>query len=181
MRGSSAVPPIEEWDDDEVREQLCLALREVGVRHAMLPDGTEARAAIERVVELHAEANRRGLDVSARISRLSTETGWDMESLLRDTLAYPEAIPYLASGPEPTCGNCGERIPRTALLALCGVCLDAGLEITMQGRPQGHLDTCTFCGRNEKGFLVYAYDVDYRNYCAQCLRDAKTRYDAVSP
>ena len=176
MRNSPPKPPLHAWDDSALVEELCLALRDVGVENRALPDGEEVRAAILRVKEVSAELVKRGLDCSARITRLSKETAWDMVTLLRDCQAFPEAIPYLASTPAPGCGNCGVEIPRRAMLALCEGCVRAGLAQLSAGESDSHLDICPICGRHEKGFLVYAHGLEWMNYCRGCLEEASARY-----
>jgi len=112
------VPPLVDWEDASLLEELCLGLRDVGVGNEQLPDGEDVRKAISRVKALSAELAKRGVDVSSRITRLSTKTNWDMDSLLRETLGFPWCVPYLASTPDPKCGNCGIPISRKAVLAL---------------------------------------------------------------
>jgi Zn finger protein HypA/HybF involved in hydrogenase expression len=54
-----------------------------------------------------------------------------MESLFINTIAFPQAVPYLASTPDPRCGHCGKQISRKATLALCPNCtLDAFEDIS---------------------------------------------------
>jgi hypothetical protein len=176
MRNSPPKPPLQAWDNSALVEELCLVLREIGVENRSLPDGEIVRAAILRVKEISAEIEKRNLDCSARLARLSRETAWDMVSLLRDSLAYPDAVPYLASTPNPTCGNCGVAISRKAILALCDKCVRAGLAQLSAGESDSHLDSCPICGRREKGFLVYAHGLEWMNYCRGCLEEASARY-----
>ena len=179
IRNTLPPPSIRDQDDSSVIEELCLALREVGVLNAQLPDGQKVRKGIAYVKGLSAELEHRDVDPSSRIARLSLETNWDMESLLRDTLAFPQAVPYLASTPNPTCGNCGRPISRKAVLALCSSCLTHGLERLAAGKTESHLDTCSICDRQEKGFLVYAYGLEWMNYCRSCLEEERARRNAA--
>jgi hypothetical protein len=178
IRNSTPSPPLVEWEDAPLLEELCLALRDVGVSNLQLPDGEGVRRAISRVKELSAELKERDIDVSSRIARLSSETNWDMDSLLRQTLSFPRAVPYLASTPNPTCGNCGVLLSRKAVLALCPRCVAYGLEQLAAGRSESHLDTCPICGCQEKGFLVYAHGLEWMNYCRSCLEAERARQDA---
>ncbi len=175
IRNTPSPPQICSQDDSKVIEELCLALREVGVLNEQLPDGRKVRKRIAYVKELCAELEQRGVDPSSRIERLSRETNWDMKSLLRDTLAFPDAVPYLAMTRQPTCGSCGKAISRKARLALCSPCITNGLEQLAAGKTESHLDTCPICSRNEKGFLVYAHGLEWMNYCRSCLKDEKAR------
>jgi hypothetical protein len=179
IRNTPPPLPFPEWQDDPLTEELCLALRLIGVLNGQLPDGEQVRAAIRRVQEIHHELARRSLAIGPRIRRLSTEMGWDIETLLHDSLVYPQAIPYLAQRPDPTCGNCGKGIPRTAILALCQECVEKGLEIIASGHSESHLEACTVCGKAERGFLMYAYGLEWMNYCTDCLQKALTRYNTA--
>ena len=179
FRNSPRQPHLRDQDDSSVIEKLCLALREVGVFNPQLPDGDDVRKRIAYVKEISTELEHRGVDPSPRIALLSRETNWDMESLLRNTLAFPKAIPYLASTPNPKCGNCGKLISREAVLALCSSCITKGLEQLEAGKTESHLKTCPICGRQEKGFLVYAHGVEWMNYCERCLYEEKARNDAA--
>lgn len=175
FRSTPPRPAVEERDDAALLETLCLALRDVGIFNAQLPDGGDAREAIARVKSVYAETDRRGLDAGRRIERLSRETSWDMSSLLRDTLAYPRAIPYLASADDPLCGSCASPISRKAVLALCERCLVSGLVAVTSGSANGHLDRCTICERPGKGFVVYAHASEWMSYCTACLDEECSR------
>jgi hypothetical protein len=95
MKNTPAEPPIEQRETGELVEDLCLALRDVGVGDHNLPDGEWVVSAVLRVRRLHDELSRRGADVTRRLERLSEETSWQMTPLLRDCLMYPEVIPYV--------------------------------------------------------------------------------------
>ena len=179
IRNTPPRPAMRDQDDSSVVEELCFTLRQVGVFNAQLPDGQKVRMAIAYVKELSAELEHRNVDPSSRIARLSRDTSWDMESLLRDTLAFPQAVPYLALTPHPTCGNCGRPISRKALLALCSPCLTHGLKQLAAGKSESHLDTCPICDRQEKGFLVYAHGLEWMNYCRCCLEEERARRDSA--
>ena len=178
FRNTPPLPPLADWENAALLEELCLALRDVGVGNAQLPDGEDVRKAISWVKALSAELAKRGVDVSWRIMRLSIETNWDMDLLLRETLSFPRSVPYLASTPDPKCGNCGIPISRKAILALCPRCVARGLEQLAAGRSESHLDTCPICGRQEKGFLVYANGLEWMNYCGDCLEEERARQAA---
>lgn len=95
MKNTPPEPPIEQRETGELVEDLCLALRDVGVGDQNLPDGEWVVSAVRRVQRLHGELSRRGADVTRRLERLSEETSWQMPPLLRDCLMYPEVIPYV--------------------------------------------------------------------------------------
>jgi hypothetical protein len=95
MTNTPAELPIEQRETQELVEDLCLALRDVGVMDYGLPEGEQVVSAVLRVQQLHGELSRRGADVTRRLERLSEETSWQMMPLLRDCLMYPAAIPYV--------------------------------------------------------------------------------------
>jgi ribosomal protein L37AE/L43A len=95
MKNTPAVLPIEQRETEVLVEDLCLALRDVGVSDYDLPEGEQAVSAVLRVQQLHSELSRRGTDIARRLERLSEETSWQMMPLLRDCLMYPDVIPYV--------------------------------------------------------------------------------------
>ena len=95
MRNTSPEPPAEQRDTSTLIEDLCLALRDVGVQNFHLPDNERGVASIEKVQQIHAELKRRAADYQARLARLTEETKWQMEPLLQECLAYPEVVPYV--------------------------------------------------------------------------------------
>jgi hypothetical protein len=179
IRNTPPLPPIGEWETPKLVEELCIALREVGVKNRELPDGEDIRRAIFRVKEIYAVLEERCIGVADRVRRLSAETKWDIEGLLRDALDFPQALPYLASTPEPTCGNCGRPISRKAILGLCLPCIHLGLEQLTKGKSESHLEVCPLCGRQEKGFLVYAHGLEWMNYCRNCLEEERGRHETL--
>jgi hypothetical protein len=95
MKNTPAELPVEQRETEELVEDLCLDLRNVGVLDYRLPEGEQVVAAVLRVQRLHGELSRRGADVTRRLERLSEETSWQMIPLLRDCLRYPDVIPYV--------------------------------------------------------------------------------------
>ena len=126
--------------------------------------------------EVHGEIERRGLEVTSQLHELSRETGWDMVRLLRDAIGYPESLPYLERRSEPTCGDCGTAIPRSAVLGLCASCVSAGLKKIAEGTDLSHLEACTFCRRRARGLGVYADGLEWMSYCDACLQMQRERY-----
>jgi hypothetical protein len=76
-------------------EDFCIALRNVGVYDYELPDGANVRQYITDVSAIKCELARRGIDAADRIAKLSQETGWRMDALLQDCLAFPERLPFV--------------------------------------------------------------------------------------
>jgi hypothetical protein len=95
MRNTDPRPPLNMLSSDEVLEQLCLALRDVGVHDGRAPLSERGIAAIERVKGADSELRNRGLDPAADVVQLSQETGWLMQALLDDCRAYPGRRPRL--------------------------------------------------------------------------------------
>ncbi len=95
MRNTPPELPVEQRETEVLVEDLCIALRDVGVSDYDLPDGAEVVSAVLRLQQLHGELSRRGADVTRRLERPSEETSWQMLPLLRDCLMYPDVIPYV--------------------------------------------------------------------------------------
>jgi hypothetical protein len=95
MRPSDPRPPLAEWEPSELIEELCLALRDVGVRDAWGELSDRSKNAIERVRLADSELRSREIDVDPRLVRLSDETGWRMKDLLEECRAYPSVRPRL--------------------------------------------------------------------------------------
>jgi hypothetical protein len=129
MRNTPALPPIEELDTSELTEELCLALRNVGVRNYGLPGDERAIDAICQVQRLHKELLKRQVLVEERLTRLSEETSWQMSTLFEESLSYPKVIPYVrdADGIRhyfrcPACQK--DEYPDRDGIDLCNGCLN---------------------------------------------------------
>jgi hypothetical protein len=78
--------------------ELCIALREVGLSTKFLPyrpPDSDLDEEVDRVRAVCAELQKRDVDPSARIERLSQETGWAMVTLLEETRKYPGVRPWV--------------------------------------------------------------------------------------
>ena len=121
--------PIKDRDSNKLLEDLCIALRNVGTSDHELPGGDVVRNHIDEVRKIHAELQRRTMDLSCRISQLSRESGWLMEDLLKDCLDFPKSLPYVKEGDGIRryfrCWLCAERefTPDTKRFLLCEECL----------------------------------------------------------
>jgi len=128
MKNTPAELSIEQRETEELVEDLCLALRDVGVQDYGLPRDEEAASAVLRVQRLHGELSRRGADVTRRLERLSEETSWQMMPLLHDCLMYPEVTPYVRERDGIRrvlrCPACREReiSGREGIVWLCDAC-----------------------------------------------------------
>jgi hypothetical protein len=95
MHDTPPPPPVGNRDTPVLLDDLCIALREVGVRDYELPHGQRVVRAVEDVCAIDAELRRRNIDSSSRLRELSTQTHWQMEMLLADCRNYPKTIPYV--------------------------------------------------------------------------------------
>lgn len=95
MHDTPPPPLIRNRDTSTLLDDLCIALREVGVRDGDLPLGQRVVRAIEDVCAIDAELRQRNIDISARLKELSKQTHWQMEILLTECLDYPVTVPYV--------------------------------------------------------------------------------------
>jgi hypothetical protein len=135
---------MEQRDTARLVEDLCLALRDVGVRDYNPPDDESRVSAIVNVQQIHTELVKRGADCRPRLGQLSEETKWQMEQLLQECLAFPKTIPHVRESDGVRrwfrCSVCREReFPDRAGLFLCGVCLDRAAESIRNKVPWGGL------------------------------------------
>jgi hypothetical protein len=95
MRDTAPPPPVGERATNTLVEDLCFALRDVGVFDSELPGGPRVVAAIENVRTIVHELALRCVDVRERLNDLTEQTRWRMNDLLKDCLAYPDTLPYV--------------------------------------------------------------------------------------
>jgi hypothetical protein len=190
MRNTPPKSPIEQRETAELIEDLCIALRDVG--GSWFPDYDEhVPKKIEEVQRLHAELMARNVDLSARISRLTEETSWRMEDLLRDCLSYPKAIPYVRDKDGvrralrcPLCHR-GE-IPDRFGVWMCNNCLLVAIESVRSRVPaKGLILFRTYneskrCKHADSETVLMAFDDEYdfqmgTNYCMRCLVEEQER------
>jgi hypothetical protein len=143
-------------------EELCLRLREIGVYDALTTTSERGRNLLAQVQVLLEELDRRDVDLTERMRRLSAETGWDMVSLLDDCRGSPAIRPYLreADGIRRAfrCSACkrAERPEDDTTFFLCDSCLRVMLDALRAHRgspehapvPDVHADrTVSACER----------------------------------
>jgi hypothetical protein len=75
MANTPPDPPVKHRDTKTLVEDLCIALRNVGVWDNELPGGDNVRSFIEETKTIHAELKRRGVDLDSRVAQLSDESG----------------------------------------------------------------------------------------------------------
>jgi hypothetical protein len=133
MRSTPPPPPLAVRSSDEVLEELCLALRDVGVSTRFLPyrpPDPDIADEIARVRAADAELLRRGLDPTPRLAILTTETKWLMRELREECLRFPAVLPWVREAKDGIriamrCSACGIReFPEDSrTIRLCDGCL----------------------------------------------------------
>ncbi len=141
MANSPPRLPIVEWSVDDLLDDLCVELRQVGCRDYQLPKAERILPNIREVEALHAELERRGADWRARIEALSAQTQWLMNDLLEDCLAFPGRLPFVKEldGIRRTlrCRLCrkAERPVDAKLFWFCQRCMRRVAESIQQRKP----------------------------------------------
>ncbi len=193
MQSTPQAPPFAERDDNELVEELCLALRDVGVRAYSLPDDERTKAKIIDVQEIHSILQMRRVGIEARLERLSSETSWQMEDLLRDCLAYPSVVPYVKAFDGVRipfrCYLCEKKeFPNRDHIWFCDDCLEEAIKsieskIPLKGLLLMRLYNREYwCEHSNAETLVLAFD-DYEPihdcYCKQCLTEEQIRRNSL--
>lgn len=189
MKNTSPELPIEQLGTSRLIEDLCLALRDVGVRDYDLPNNERAISFVEKVKQIHTELKKRGADFQSRISQLSQETSWQMEQLLEDCLAYPTVIPYVreSDGVRRSfrCSACRKRelFDRNGIY-LCDVCLSQSAESMQNKVPLYDLllfrtyNESKWCKHADSETVLMAFD-DYDSidnaWCQKCIIEEQER------
>jgi hypothetical protein len=186
MRNTPPRPPIEKRSDWELIEDLCIALRNVGVHDSDLPAGPRVKQHIADVGSIHRELASRGADVSSRLSKLSEETFWRMAELLEECLAYPRTVPYVreADGIRRylRCHLCSraERPPDAKLFWFCEACMQHVLTalreyVPCEGivlfRTYNSQCRCSHADADTVLVLLEWYDDDIQGVCERCVLD----------
>ena len=180
FRNTAPKLPVSERTDKEIVEALCIALREVGVSNAGLPDGERIRERIKTAQEIYKEIVKRDINVTRRIKKLSKETKWPMARLLDETIRFPDTIPYLIENPKLVCRECLKNTyARNAALGLCNDCLKKGIELIESGSEDIRVLTCSTCSKKEREYYVYDGEAD-RSYCLECLKKERARRERES-
>src|SRR5256712_7680878 len=91
FRNTPPRPPIPKRTTNELVEDLCLALRAVGVEEVWPASGESVAEALALAAELDA----RGVSFADRLNRLSEETGLLMPKLLEECRRCPEEVPHV--------------------------------------------------------------------------------------
>jgi hypothetical protein len=199
MRPSDPRPPLSEWDLGDVVEELCVALRDVGVHDSRGDLSDRSKKAIERVRSADSELRSRGVEVGQRLALLSEETGWRMKDLLDECRAYPEIRPRLRQKDGVRralrCHGCSEneRPESDERYFLCDGCLRKVAHAIGEKRPMPALlllRTYTLEARcrhadDDTVLAVYPWygmnDDVGPGFCGQCIADELRRRGARAP
>src|SRR6266508_3685719 len=186
MANTPPEPPIRDRDDTKLLEDLCIALRNVGVWDSELPDGDTVGKFVEETKMIHAELKQRGVDLDTRVSQLSTKAGWLMGDLLNDCLDFPKTLPYVkeADGIRRyfRCWLCAERefTPDAKRFLVCKECLHRLLRDIKERVPSKgvmlyrtyneekrchHSNSDTVLATLEQNFDVFS------GFCEQCISE----------
>ena len=185
MPNTPPPPPVNERETENLIEELCTELRHVACHDSELPNGERARSHIQAVQEIHQELVVRGANISPRLTRLSEETKWQMQELLRDCLAYPNRFPFVREqdGIARTlrCYLCheAERPLGAEVFWFCDKCMNVVKEATHNHTPMkglvlfrtynaecrcNHADDDTVLATDEYNDLLFGV-------CEQCIDD----------
>jgi hypothetical protein len=134
MSNSPPRPSIEKRSNEDLLEELCIALRNVACDDYDLPNAKRVIQYVHEVRAIHDELMSRRVDWMQRLDRLSQETRWQIPVLLEDCLSYPQRLPYVRDpdGIRRTlrCTLCakGERPPDAKLFWSCNECMKRVLD-----------------------------------------------------
>ena len=191
MKNTPPRIPVRERETSDLVEDLCIALRNVGCGDYRLPNDERVIAFIHEVQQVSAELGARGVNSNDRIQRLSTETSWQMQTLLEECLAFPSVVPYVKEVDNVRrafrCPICRQReFPDREGISLCNRCLESARAAILSTTPTEGL--VLFRTYNKSKRCVHAdsdtvlmtfedeYDFDMGNcYCERCLLAEQNR------
>ncbi|MDQ5823304.1 MAG: DUF2716 domain-containing protein [Chloroflexota bacterium] len=194
MPNTPPPPPIERRSSSDLLEDLCLELRHVAVRESWLPEHRDNHANIEKVRQIHAELERRGIDIAERIAQLSIQTNWQMDALLQDCLAYPKTVPLVRESDGVRralrCFLCAKReMPDHNGIELCDTCLDVAARCIETKLPVDDLvvyrsyTPSKWCEHADGDTVLVALDGgDWigEGYCKLCIAQERTRREVLN-
>ncbi len=189
MPNTPPPPPISQRPAAHLVEDLCLELRHVGGGDYVLPDSADAIAHIEEVQRIYVELEKRQVDVHERITQLSVKTGWLMDELLLECLAFPEAIPFVKESDSIRrafrCYRCQEReMPDHKGMPLCDSCLAGALYSVESRIPEEGLvlfrtyNPSLWCAHSDADTVLLSLDTSdwtENGYCYICLLEEQQR------
>lgn len=189
MKNTPPLLPVAQRSNHEIIEELCLALRDVGVRTYSLPNDERAISAVRKVQEIYILLKQRNVDFQTRIERLSEETSWQMEPLLKECLDFPNVVPFVrdADGIRRAlrCSICQKNEhPDREGIWLCDICLEqAKISIETFTPMNGMIlfriyNREYWCKHANSETVLIAFD-DYETlgsaYCNECISEEMSR------
>jgi hypothetical protein len=192
MRNTPIPPPFERRSNDDLIDDLCIALRNVGVWDYSLPKDERAVSYVNEVKEIYRELKKRQVQFTPRIELLSQETKWQMSQLLEECLQYPSVIPYVreADGVRRAlrCSLCGarERPIDDERYRVCDTCLQECITAINAKKPLKGVvlyrsynpdRRCRHAGEETVliGFEDYEEGWLLAGYCRECLEQELAR------
>jgi hypothetical protein len=183
MRDTPPPPPLTEWSDAALLEELGLALRDVASSEANLPFGERAVSHVRRVQAAHAELAARGVECGAYLDELSAVTKWQMTPMLAECLAFPRVIPAMRDEDgvrrRYRCPRCGRgEYPDHGGMWLCDACIAAAIAAVRAREPLPGMvvfrayspeQPCAHADSETVLVAVDDSDIFGPGYCAECL------------
>ena len=121
MRPTDPQPALSLRSPEELLDELCIAVRAVGVSTRYLPCGPvdlDLTDEIRRVHDVDVELKKREIDPASRLAVLTHETRWMMPELYQECLGWPEVRPWVR-----------DAVDGLRLAALCPACCKAEFPI----------------------------------------------------
>jgi hypothetical protein len=187
--------PIEQRETPDLVEDLCLALRNVGVGDYTLRRDVQGEMLthIKEVQKIYSELQKRNVHPRDRIILLSNETNWQMHRLLDDCLAYPDVIPFVREidgiRRALRCPLCLKKeVPDREGIWLCDACLSAAINAIDNKTPVDGLvllrtyNPSKWCDHADAETVMMVFDNDWigEGYCKECLLQERSRRDQLS-
>jgi hypothetical protein len=185
MRDTPPPPAIEDRQSPVLLDDLCIALRQVGVWDTDLPSGPTVRRSIEKVRAIDAELKNRNVDADVRLRELSEQTHWQMEKLLQDCRDYPQTIPYVRDDDgirrRLRCSLCRkqERPANAKQFWMCNSCISRVVDSIQRRQPIDKIilfrtyNSGARCGHADSDTVLATEawnDVVFGN-CKRCFED----------
>lgn len=154
-----------------------------------MPNAPDVIAHIRDVQRIHAELEKRQVDLHKRIAQLSAETTWQIHELLRDCLAFPKVTPYVKESDgirrALRCNRCQQReMPDRKGIWLCDVCLAGALHSVESRTPEDGFvlfrtyNPSKWCEHADADTVLLSLDGDDwidGGYCRICLSQEQQR------
>jgi hypothetical protein len=192
MANTPPPPPLPQRSTNDLLDELCVELRHVGVGDWGLPKDERVLSHIKAVRAIRDELHNRRVELSAKIAELSSQTGWQMDQLLDDCLAFPKKMPYVREQDgirrSLRCQKCKqvERHPDAKLFWFCEDCLAETIAAMRSKKPTAGVvlfrtynSECRCEHADDETVLACdSYIEEVTGVCAKCLEiELKRRRD----